>query len=127
MEPTRVTWAQTGGTPTPPGERVQWGTWPGQITVTGTVEDVVTRGRDAGLEQAVVAVIGDVVDLRRQTSWFDTRPLSGKQVLITRSRPQASTLRSSLAATRGGRPPDRTLGHELLVQEALLAARLNRR
>jgi predicted dehydrogenase len=36
-------------------------------------------------------------------------------------------LRSFLAAIRGERPPDRTLEHELLVQEALLAASLNRR
>ena len=96
LESILATLAQNGRTPTTPVALVQWGTWPGQVTVTGTLEDIVQRGRDAGLEPPVVAVIGDVVDLRRQTSWFDTRPLSGKKVLITRSRTQASTLRSSL-------------------------------
>ena len=96
LESILATLAQNGRTPTTPVALVQWGTWPGQITVTGTLEDIVKRGRDAGLEPPVVAVIGDVVDLRQQISWFDTRPLSGKKVLITRSRTQASTLRSSL-------------------------------
>ena len=88
--------AQNGRAPTTPVALVQWGTWPGQITITGTLENIVSRGRDAGLEPPVVAVIGDVVELRRQTSWFDGRPLFGKKVLITRSRTQASALRSSL-------------------------------
>ena len=96
LESILATLAQNGRTPTTPVALVQWGTWPGQVTVTGTLEDIVQRGRDAGLEPPVVAVIGDVVDLRRQTSWFDGRPLFGKKVLITRSRTQASTLRYSL-------------------------------
>ena len=96
LESILATLAQNGRSATTPVALVQWGTWPGQITITGTLENIVSRGRDAGLEPPVVAVIGDVVDLRRQTSWFDSRPLFGKKVLITRSRTQASTLRSSL-------------------------------
>ena len=96
LESILATLAQNGRSPTTPVALVQWGTWPEQKTVTGSLENIVSRGRDAGLEPPVVAVIGDVVDLRRQTSWFDGRPLFGKKVLITRSRTQASTLRSSL-------------------------------
>lgn len=96
LESILATLAQNGRAATTPVALVQWGTWPGQVTITGTLENIVSRGRDAGLEPPVVAVIGDVVDLRRQTSWFDNRPLFGKKVLITRSRTQASTLRSSL-------------------------------
>ena len=75
---------------------VQWGTWPGQSTVTGDLENIVARGHDAGLEAPVIAVIGKVVDLREQLRWFDRRPLFGKKVLITRSRAQASRLRELL-------------------------------
>ena len=96
LESILATLAQNGRVPTTPVALIQWGTWPGQRTITGTLENIVSRGRDAGLEPPVVAVIGDVVELRRQTSWFDNRPLFGKKVLITRSRNQASTLRSSL-------------------------------
>ena len=75
---------------------VQWGTWPQQRTVTGCLENIVLRGREAGLEPPIVAVIGEVVRLRDQLRWFDSRPLFGKRVLITRSRTQASTLRTLL-------------------------------
>ena len=96
LESILATLAQNGRATTTPVALVQWGTWTGQITITGTLENIVSRGRDAGLEPPVVAVIGDVVDIRRETSWFDGGPLFGKKVLITRSRTQASTLRSSL-------------------------------
>ncbi|MSQ07179.1 MAG: uroporphyrinogen-III C-methyltransferase [Dehalococcoidia bacterium] len=83
---------------------VQWGTWPQQRTVTGVLADVAARGRQAGLEPPVLAVIGPVVKLREQLRWFGPdsntagRPLWGKRVLITRSRTQASRLRALLEA-----------------------------
>lgn len=77
---------------------IQWGTWPQQRTVTGTLAGVAARGREAGLEPPVLAVIGPVVKLREQLQWFDRRPLSGKKVLITRSRTQTSRLRTLLEA-----------------------------
>jgi len=75
---------------------VQWGTWPAQATVTGCLEDILERGREAGIQPPVVAVIGPVVALRKELAWFDRRPLFGKKVLITRSRTQASKFRSLL-------------------------------
>ncbi|HIM81607.1 MAG TPA: uroporphyrinogen-III C-methyltransferase, partial [Dehalococcoidia bacterium] len=75
---------------------VQWGTWPAQATVTGCLEDILERGREAGIQPPVIAVIGPVVSLRSELAWFDRRPLFGKKVLITRSRTQASKLRSLL-------------------------------
>ncbi len=75
---------------------VQWGTWTKQRTVTGTVADVLVRGKDAGLAPPVIAVIGEVVRLRDQIRWFDNGPLAGKKVLITRSRTQASKFRSMM-------------------------------
>jgi uroporphyrinogen III methyltransferase/synthase len=77
---------------------IQWGTWPQQRTVTGTLAGVAAKGREAGLEPPVLAVIGPVVKLREQLQWFDRRPLSGKKVLITRSRTQASRLKTLLEA-----------------------------
>jgi uroporphyrinogen III methyltransferase/synthase len=44
-----------------------------------------------------VTVVGDVVSLREKLRWFDTRPLYGKRVLVTRSREQASLLAERLA------------------------------
>ena len=71
---------------------VQWGSWNRQRTVTGTLANASERGRAAGLAAPVVAVIGEVVNLRDELAWFDRRPLFGKRVLVTRSRTQASRM-----------------------------------
>ena len=71
---------------------VQWGTWNRQRTVTGTLQTAAAKGRAAGLAAPVVAVVGEVVSLRDELAWFDNRPLSGKRVLVTRSRTQASRM-----------------------------------
>lgn len=75
---------------------VQWGTWNRQRTVTGTLSDVVARGEEAGLAPPVIAIVGQVVNLRARLAWFDRRPLFGKKILITRSRTQVSHLRAQL-------------------------------
>ncbi len=85
-----------GMNPQTPAALVQWGTWPQQKTVTGNLTDVVEKGRAAGLKPPVIAIVGPVVNLRERLRWFDNRPLFGKKVLITRSRTQASNLRSQL-------------------------------
>ena len=82
--------------PHTPVALVQWGTWPQQATVAGTLENAVALGKTAGLGPPVAAVIGPVVDLRQDLGWFDQRPLFGKRVLITRSRTQASQFRLML-------------------------------
>ena len=85
-----------GMDPETPAALVQWGTWPGKRPVTGRLEDIVSRGREAGLQPPVVAIVGKVVELREQLRWFDDKPLWGKKVLITRSRSQASRLKELL-------------------------------
>ena len=85
-----------GMDPATPVALIQWGTWLKQKTVTGCLENIVDRGRQAGLEPPVIAVFGKVVELREQLRWFDHKPLWGKKVLITRSRSQASKLKELL-------------------------------
>ena len=85
-----------GMDPATPVALVQWGTWSQQKTITGRLENIADRGRQAGLEPPVVAVLGQVVELREQLRWFDQRLLMGKKVLITRSRSQASKLKELL-------------------------------
>jgi len=88
---------------TTPVALVQWGTWNSQKTVTGDLSSVMERGKEAGLAPPVVAVIGDVVNLRNELAWFDQRPLFGKRVLVTRSRTQASRL-GALLEEAGAQP-----------------------
>ena len=82
--------------PTTPAALIQWGTWSGQKTVTGNIENILDLGKGAGLTPPVITVIGEVVNLREELAWFDRRTLFGKRVLITRSRSQASRLRTLL-------------------------------
>ena len=103
LESILATLAREGMAPSTPAALVQWGTWAKQQTVTGNITNVIERGRKAGLAPPVVAVIGDVVSLREELAWFDRRPLFGQRVLITRSRTQASRLRS-LLETAGAQP-----------------------
>ena len=85
-----------GMAPDTPVALVQWGTWKKQQTVDGTLCDVVEKAQAAGLTPPVVAVIGPVAALREELRWFDRQSLFGKKVLITRSRTQASRLRTLL-------------------------------
>jgi uroporphyrinogen III methyltransferase/synthase len=86
-----------GGMPaTRPAALVEWGTAPRQRTVAGTLGNIAWRGAEAGLAPPVVAIIGDVAGLRDRLAWFDTGPLFGKRVLVTRARSQASRLRALL-------------------------------
>ncbi len=89
---------RAGKPPDTPVALIQDATTPDQKTVTGTLADIVQKARDAGLCPPVVAVVGDVVELREQISWHETRPLSNKRVLVTRARRQASALSFRLAA-----------------------------
>ena len=79
-----------------PAALIHWGTTSRQRVVSGTVADIAERGRRTGLSAPVVLVVGEVSALGQELGWFDTRPLFGKRVLITRTRTQASRLRALL-------------------------------
>ncbi len=98
LEGILATLVREGMASSTPAALVQWGTWAKQKTVTGEIGNVIGLAKTAGLAPPVVAVIGDVVGLRQELAWFDRRPLFGQRVLITRSRTQASRLRSLLEA-----------------------------
>jgi uroporphyrinogen III methyltransferase/synthase len=64
-------------------------TLPSQRTVEGTLE---TIGSMAEADRPGLLVIGAVAGLRAHLRWFDNRPLSGRRIVVTRSREQASDL-----------------------------------
>ncbi len=71
---------------------VRWGTTGRQETLVGTVGDIADRVRAQSFKAPAVTVVGDVVDLRDRLNWFETRPLFGRRVVVTRTRTQASQL-----------------------------------
>jgi uroporphyrinogen III methyltransferase/synthase len=74
------------------------GTLPTQDTVEGTI----ARLREAVAQQARrgtgVLIAGRVVGFREHLRWFDTRPLFGRRVLVTRPRDQAAEVSDRLTA-----------------------------
>lgn len=77
---------------------VRWATTGRQQTLTGTLENIAERVVAAGFEAPAVAVFGDVVALRKDLNWYEHRPLSGKRIVVTRTRKQAGVLTSHLRA-----------------------------
>jgi len=86
-----------------PAAVIRWGTRSSQRTVIGTLETIAGKAAEAQIEPPSIIVVGEVVRLREQLNWFETRPLFGKRVLVTRTREQAGEL-SGLLAERGAEP-----------------------
>src|SRR5437660_8147985 len=77
---------------------VRWGTTGRQETLTGTLKNIAQRAAARGFQAPAVAVFGEVVALRESLNWYEKRPLSGKRIVVTRSRKQASALSGKLRA-----------------------------
>jgi uroporphyrinogen III methyltransferase/synthase len=68
------------------------GTLPTQETITGTLGEIARTVKESADRRPAVLVVGRVVALREHLRWFDTRPLFGKRILVTRPRDQAADL-----------------------------------
>jgi uroporphyrinogen III methyltransferase/synthase len=84
---------QAGGRdPQQPAAVIERGTLPDQRVLTGTLATI-------GSQQArapAIALFGPVAGLSEQLRWFETPPLAGKTVAVTRARSQASGLAARL-------------------------------
>ncbi|MCY3712576.1 MAG: uroporphyrinogen-III C-methyltransferase [Gemmatimonadetes bacterium] len=87
---------------------IQWGTTTEQRTLVGTLDDIVSRARSAAFTPPVLIVVGEVVALRPQLDWFETKPLFGVRALVTRARDQAGEL-SELLVQHGAEPVEAPL------------------
>lgn len=85
-----------GGDPDLPVALVRWATTGQQKTITGTLATIAEVAEKAEFKAPAVAIFGGVVGCREQLNWFEDRPLRGKRVVVTRTRPQASQLSRQL-------------------------------
>ena len=65
------------------------GTTGAQITVPGTLGTIAERARP---DRPALFIVGAVAGLREHLRWFDTRPLFGRRIVVTRSTEQAGDL-----------------------------------
>jgi uroporphyrinogen III methyltransferase / synthase len=77
---------------------VRWATTGSQETLIGTLKDIAQRAAASDFAAPAVAVFGEVVTLRESLKWYEGRPLSGKRIVVTRTRKQASALSNQLRA-----------------------------
>jgi uroporphyrinogen III methyltransferase/synthase len=87
-----------GRAPETPAAAIEWGTYPRQRTVTGTLQTLPDIAREARIGAPSLIVVGDVVALRDTLGWWDRRPLSGRRIVVTRARAQASEFAAQLQA-----------------------------
>ena len=112
---------ENGRAPETPAALIRWGTKPAQevfVTNLGELSVLLKPKPTDGMSAATnsesskslsatavpsllkrppaIFIIGEVVNLREKLQWFETRPLFGKKILVTRARAQASKLSSAL-------------------------------
>lgn len=81
-----------GRAPDTPAALIRWGTKPAQEVIITTLAEAP----NAKILPPAIFIAGDVVNLREQLKWFETRPLFGKKILVTRAKAQASKLSNAL-------------------------------
>jgi uroporphyrinogen III methyltransferase / synthase len=75
---------------TTPAVVIRWGSTTHQEVVEGTLGDIAQKAREAKIGSPALVIIGRVVALRKKLRWFDTKPLFGKTIVITRALDQAA-------------------------------------
>jgi len=86
-----------GRSPETPVALIRWGTRPDQQVLTGTLADIAETACKVGFKPPAITVVGEVVRLREKLRWFDSRPLFGRGILVTRAADQAGEFSIMLA------------------------------
>jgi uroporphyrinogen III methyltransferase/synthase len=81
-----------GKAPDTPAAVIRWGTTPEQQTLTAPLASLPDAVQAAGVKAPALVIVGPVVGLRSELAWFESRPLFGKHVLVTRPRGQAGEM-----------------------------------
>lgn len=77
---------------------VRWASRGNQETLVSDVAHIAEEVERQKFTAPAVAVFGGVVGLRERLNWFETRPLFGCKIAVTRTRQQAGELVDSLRA-----------------------------
>ena len=89
---------ESGRSPDTSVALIHRGTYLAQKTVTGTLRTIVEKAGEANITPPSLIVVGDVVALREQLTWFENRPLFGKTVAVTRNTTSEAKLTKLLEA-----------------------------
>lgn len=81
-----------------PAALVMRGATPEQRTLVAPLAQIARRAAEAGFAAPSALVVGEVVRLRPELAWFESLPLFGRPVLVTRQAGQAEDWQRALAA-----------------------------
>ena len=81
---------------------IERGTLADQRVVSATLAEIAAVAAARDVKAPAIVVIGSVAALRERLRWFETRPLAGLTVAVTRARAQASGLAARLRALGAG-------------------------
>ena len=76
---------------------VSWGSTADQKSVSDRLDSIAEAAGRAGLVAPAAIVVGEVARLRERLNWFETLPLFGRRIMVTRTRAQAGGLSARLA------------------------------
>ena len=80
-----------------PAAIVSWGATADQKSISGRIDSIAEAASRAGLGAPAAIVVGEVARLHDRLSWFETLPLFGRRIMVTRTRTQAGELSARLA------------------------------
>jgi uroporphyrinogen III methyltransferase / synthase len=78
-----------GRAPSTPAAVIHWGARPEQRVVTASLDRIAEVALAAGLKNPAIILVGEVATLREHLAWYDSRPLSGKRIVVPRAVEQA--------------------------------------
>jgi uroporphyrinogen III methyltransferase/synthase len=78
-----------GRGPQTPVAVIRWATLPRQETLVAPLNEIAAAVTAANFKPPAIIIVGEVVSLRQELSWFDRKPLFGRTILVTRAAEQA--------------------------------------
>jgi uroporphyrinogen III methyltransferase/synthase len=87
---------------TTPAALIRRGTTPDQETLTGNLGDIARKAEERRFAPPSILVVGGVIGFREAMNWFETKPLFGRGIVITRPEAQAEEF-AELLLTQGAR------------------------
>lgn len=90
-----------GKNPLTPVALIEKGSTSRQRVVTGTLENICEVAKGNNVVPPAIIIIGDVVNLRKDFSWFEDLGLHGNKIMVTRDKNQAQKM-SQMIDRAGG-------------------------
>jgi uroporphyrinogen III methyltransferase / synthase len=79
-----------------PAAVVEWGTIAFQRTQVATLATIAEAARKASVHPPALLIVGSVVALREKLTWFESLPLFGQRIMVTRPRDEGNRVAAEL-------------------------------